>query len=285
VEPTPKSLILDLLSTLRGRPMPVRALVAAAEVFGIPQNNLRVALARLRSARQVERDERGSYRIGDAARVVHDRVSAWRAAPQRLRRFDGRFAGVHTAGLSRSDRAALRRRTRALRFLGFRELSPGLSVRPDNLAGGVAAMRGQLRQLGLEPSAPVFQLRDLDAETDARARALWDTRALRAGYRASITALEKSARRLSQRPEREAMLESFLLGGRAIRQIVFDPLLPEAILPGDGLRELVEVMRRYDALGRECWSGFMRAFGAIPERHTPVNVGAFASALAAGAEA
>src|SRR5262249_42721908 len=50
VQPTAKSLILDLLSTIGERSMPVRALVAAADLFAIEENSLRVALARLLAA-------------------------------------------------------------------------------------------------------------------------------------------------------------------------------------------------------------------------------------------
>ncbi len=47
MRPTAKSLILDLLSTARGGVMPVRALVAAAALFEIGENGVRVELARL----------------------------------------------------------------------------------------------------------------------------------------------------------------------------------------------------------------------------------------------
>jgi len=46
--PTAKSLTIDLLSTLRGGSMPVRALVASGALFGIAENNVRVTLARRR---------------------------------------------------------------------------------------------------------------------------------------------------------------------------------------------------------------------------------------------
>ena len=47
MDPSPRSLILDLLSTLGRSSAPVRALVSAAGLFGIRENSLRVALARL----------------------------------------------------------------------------------------------------------------------------------------------------------------------------------------------------------------------------------------------
>ena len=51
-----KILVLNLLSSLRGRAMPVRALVNAAAVFGIADETLRVALARLLASGMVQRD-------------------------------------------------------------------------------------------------------------------------------------------------------------------------------------------------------------------------------------
>jgi phenylacetic acid degradation operon negative regulatory protein len=55
---------------------------------------------------------------------------------------------------------------------------------------------------------------------------------------------------------RAAMVESFLLGGRVIRQLVLDPLLPEPIVEAAERRALVGAMRRYDKVGHACWRSF-----------------------------
>jgi phenylacetic acid degradation operon negative regulatory protein len=268
VHPTPKSLILDLLSSLRGRPMPVRALVAAAAIFGISAESMRVALVRLCGAGTVERNERGQYRLASAAAPVQRHVAAWTLTEERLVPWQGDWVAVHTAGLPRADRPRLRRRERALQFLGFRALAPHFFVRPDNLKGGVAAARQELHALGLDPEAVVVGVADLDDATDARARALWDADAVRRGYRTTCATLARSVARLDRLPEREAMVESFVLGGRAIRQLVLDPLLPEPIVPAGERAALVDAMRAYDRAGRARWRGFMRAHGA-PHLQTP----------------
>jgi phenylacetic acid degradation operon negative regulatory protein len=264
--------------------MPVRALVTAGEGFGIAGNSIRVALARLLAAGRIERDERGRYRLGTGAEAVRRHVVAWRHLAERTRPWSGAWVGVATSGLpARGTPAA--RRERALRFLGLRSLEPGLSIRPDNLRGGVAAVRAELRTLGLEPEAPVFELCALDAATEARARALWDVRALRAGYRRSLAELERSARRLPLLSEREAMAESFLLGGRVIRQLVLDPLLPEPIVPVDEREALAGAMRDFDRLGRACWSAFLDRYD-VPHLRAPADTripdGAERLALAGG---
>jgi phenylacetic acid degradation operon negative regulatory protein len=272
VEPTAKSLILDLLSTVRGGAMPVRALVASGELFDIAENNVRVELARLAGRGLVERDGRGAYRIALGARAVQEHVASWTRIEERVVTWRGAWIGVHTAHLPRVPRASARRRARALEWLGFRDLEAGLAVRPDNLRGGVAEVRQRLRDLGLEPTAPVFAITDLDDAADAHARGLWDSAALRRDYRELQERLAASEERLPRRSLAGAMIETFLLGGRVIRQLVRDPLLPEPIVPAGERKALVEALRRYDRLGRECWSRFMRSHGA-PYRRSPVNVG------------
>jgi len=271
VSPTAKSLILDLLSTLRGGAMPVRALVRAGRLFAIAENSIRVELARLVGRRLVERDERGSYRMAAGAQSVQSRVVSWSRIEERMTPWAGGWIGVYTAALPRSDRRAARRRERAFAFLGFRRLETALWIRPDNLSGGVVEIRRQLAALGLDPEALVFALGALDPSADARARGLWDVAALRAGYRATRDAILASERRMPRLAPERAMVESFTLGGRAIRQLVLDPLLPEPILPRAERRALGQTMRRYDKLGRACWRGFMADHGAL-NRHSPVDL-------------
>ncbi len=256
--PTPKSLILDLLSTLSRGAVPVRGLVAAGRLFELPENRLRVALARLLAAGAVERDEHSHYRLADGAGAVSDQIRAWRSVAERRRPWSGAWIAVH----GRTGERARGRGPRALRFLGFRSFESGdalrgLLLRPDNLAGGVEEARRRLALLGLAATAHVFQIRELDAASDRRARGLWDARALRASYRASIAALEASAARLPRLAREAAMAESFRVGGAAIGQIVLDPLLPEPLLDAGELDALIAATRRYDRLGRHVWKGWI----------------------------
>jgi phenylacetic acid degradation operon negative regulatory protein len=265
VRPTARSLILDLLATLREGAMPVRALVAAGGLFGIEENAVRVALARLLAAGLVGRDERGRYRAGARATAVGRQIAGWRRLDDAVRTWDGAWVAV-------IGRVAGPRAERALRFFAFRALEDGLRVRPDNLRGGVAAVRERLAALGLPGHAVVGTLHQLDAAREARARTLWDAAALRAGYRHTTAALVESERRLPQLPVERAMAESFLLGGRAIRQLVLDPLLPEALVPAAERAALLATMRRYDRTGRAAWRGFLRTHRVLPEERAPVDV-------------
>ncbi len=271
VAPTAKSVVLDLLSTLPRGSMPVGTLVAAGALFGLAENAIRVTLTRLLTSGLVERDDRGQYRLGARAGAVSRQVASWKRLGDRMRAWDGGWIAVHTGALGRSDRAAGRRRDRALHFLGLRELAPGLAVRPDNLAGGIAATREQLYALGLDTTAPVFVARDLDDATARRACALWPATSLVQTWRTTRQELERSERRLPQLPLERAMVESFLVGGRAIRLLVLDPLLPERIVPARERDLLLATLRRYDRLGRTVWAQFLRGFG-VPHLHAPADV-------------
>lgn len=275
--PSPRSLALDLISTLRGESMPVGALVAAGALFGIQENGMRVALTRLLAAGALARDERGRYRLGPAAEALNERVVAWRSLEDRVCRWEGRWLAVHCAGLPRGRGAAAKRAARALRLLGFAQFARDLALRPDNLRGGVAGVREELRGLGLPARAEVFALSALDADAEQRARGLWDTAALRAGYARSRLALAKSEARLERATEEAAMVESFRLGGRVIRELVSDPLLPEPLVPAAERRALATALRRYDRVGRRIWAGFMARYGA-PHAALPTDGSAVAFA-------
>lgn len=262
MKPRPKSVVLDLLSTLRGRSAPVRFLVAAAEIFDIDSNATRVAITRLLSCGLIERDERGAYRTGSAAAPIIARLNSWRRLDRRTREWDRSWIGATPDACSptKEERAAS---VKALEFTGMREFSPGLWIRPDNLEGGLAAARDSLAALGLPAACPVFAIREFDAAGDARARALWDSETLRNDYRALRAELERSAAALPTLDQRAAMSESFLLGGEAIRRIVLDPLLPDAIVPTDERDALVREMTSYDEIGRRCWAAFLDRFGVL----------------------
>ncbi len=272
--PTARSLILDLLSTLRHGTMPVRALIEAGALLGIEDNNIRVSLARLYASGRVERDERGRYRLGPAVAAISGRLRSWRDLGQRQRTWRGDWIAVHCSRLGRGP--SRRRRERALELLGFREMESGFSLRPDNLRGGLDGAREQLISLATGIDATdtalgrVFLVRDLDPASDLEARSLWDASVLADNCRLSLADLKESETRLPNLPVDEAMVESFLVGGRVLRQLVRHPLLPQEILNPAPLSNLLEAMKHYDQLGRDAWAQFLARYD-VPHRALPLD--------------
>jgi len=254
--------------------MPVAALVEAGGIFGIRAGSIRVALARLLADARIERDGRGRYRLGAASTPIETLVRSWRHLEERTCTWTGAWLGVQVrSGTPRADRS---HSLRALRLLGYAQLSSGFYVRPANLRERPVESRALLGGLGLEASAVSCELHDLDARSQRAALELWDLEALLRGYREMRARLEESAEGLAKRTTEAAMAESFLLGGQVIGQLVQDPLLPEQILPRQERDALVQTMRHYDALGRAAWSAFLDRFG-VRHRSTPQDTRVVAS--------
>lgn len=251
--PNPKNLILNLLLASDGTPLSAADAVGSCALFGIRENSVRVALVRLGSAGMIESAGRGAYRLGPQAAGLAQELSRWRSSESRVCDWSGAWIMVSTGHLGRSDRAALRTRQRALALLGFQELDSTLHVRPDNLIGHAPAIRERLHKLGLEAEAPVFAATALDPELDARARTLWQGEALSKAYRQTREKLEAWMAHAPELEPEVAARECYLLGNEAIRQLVFDPLLPEPLVDVAERRAFTAAVVAFDQAGRNIW--------------------------------
>ncbi len=251
--PTARTLILGLLLASGDEAVSVRDFVIAAALFDIRENNVRVALVRLSGEGLIEAEGRGSYRLTATAHDFAVEVATWRDAESRVRPWHGSYLVVHSGHLGRSNRGALRRRQRALQMLGFGELERDLHVRPDNLDGGPDVVRRRLYTLGLESTANVFVAADFDAKRTASIRDLWDSKALNARYRKQRTQLEAWMAKADTLEDDVAARESFLLGRKAIRDVVFDPLLPAPFVDIDARRAFFRTVARFDQCGQAIW--------------------------------
>jgi phenylacetic acid degradation operon negative regulatory protein len=255
----PRHLILNLLLGAGGNALTAGQAVASCALFGVGENSTRVALARLAAAGLIEGAGHGSYSLGPKAEELAAEVAGWREVERRVCEWHGGWIAVHVGALGRSHRTALRQRHRALGLLGLVEFERGLHLRPDNLAGGVAAVRARLLKLGLEPAAPVFVATGFDATREQRARALWDGRALTRRYLDTRRRLDDWLAQAGALAPDVAARESFQLGHDAIRALVFDPLLPEPLVDTQARRAFVEAVLRFDAAGQTIWKHFLEA--------------------------
>lgn len=262
--PTPKSLILNLLLAADGAPLSASDAVNSAQLFGVRENSVRVALVRLNAAGLIESAGRGAYRLGPQATTVAADVASWRHAEQRVCEWTGAWLMVSTAGLGRSDRSALRGRERALALAGFQSLDEGLHVRPDNLVGHAQAARSRLQQLGLEAEAPVFVATELDADLDRRARGLWSSAKLNQAYERTRNKLESWMASADRLDTETAARESYVLGNEAIRQMVFDPMLPAPLVDVEARRACVQAVMAFDAAGHRIWQQLLPSLRQTP---------------------
>jgi phenylacetic acid degradation operon negative regulatory protein len=256
---TARELVIDFLSNRYPREMSAAEILGVGTALGFTAQSLRMALTRLVEGAVAANTGRGLYRLSPSGEAMRLEVRKWRNLDDLAKPWSGAWIGVFDAGVPRSDRAALRRHERAMRLRGFRELQAGLWIRPANLRDSVAALRDQLRALGLHPAALVVGLNDLDDDSRAKATGLWDTAAMLATYRALADELLASKTRLERLALDAAAAESMVLGRDVIRHINLDPVLPEELMPQRALKNLISTMSDYDQQARQIWRRFMRA--------------------------
>lgn len=257
--PTPKRLILSLLSTPTLETIEVGQLVQWGRLFGIDASATRVAVGRLARQGFIAAIERGTYIIGPQGSLMAQTASHWAEVESRIGPWSGGWIVVHTSHLGRANKTALRARERAFRLNGFAELVSGLWCRPDNLAQALDLSRHDLMTLGLEPAAVVMQVAAMPGIESDDLYALWPREQLEAGYREYIAALAGSQKRIQRMATQDAARETFLVGEAVIRRINADPLLPAQMVDTRARCNLIQQMVRYNDLGRSAWADFLAA--------------------------
>lgn len=280
-----KRLILNLLLAAGGEALAVRSIVAAGTLMGVSENNLRVTLARLVTDQLVEQVGRGTYQLGAAGAVLAGEVAGWRERLKSLKRWRGGYCVVLCSALGRSDRVALGRRLRAFELTGFKELEGELWARPDNLVGGPQRVGERLERLQLVPGqtelearAPVFRATEFAELDERRLRQLWDVAAIEQAYRETRVRLDQWLQGSAKLTPQVAARQSFLLGDAAIRQWVFDPLLPEELIDAELRAAFLASVVRFDEAGQRIW----RALPRTAERSAPRGTGSSGRAAVVG---
>lgn len=254
--PAARHLILRLLTVANNETLSIAEIIRAGRLFAIKENNIRVTMARLAQAQLVEAVDSAIYRLGPKAKKLGADVAAWEHADKRVMTWDSSWIAVTTGGLPRSDRKILRARTRALTLLGFRELDAGLYIRPNNLSGGVKGIRARLFDLELEPEAAVFQASQFDKDRQKKSLALWADMQLESHYEKLSKQLSDWQKTRHTVDNETALREAYLLGDFAIRNVVFDPLLPAPLVDEKARQHFFDTVRQFNTEGRELWYAF-----------------------------
>lgn len=250
---TARRLILSLMNAAGTDEMSVARLISAGRVFDIEDAAIRMAATRLTKDGLLASPDRGLYSSGPRARALRDQVRGWRTIRDRMKPWQGGWIAAPTGNLGRTDRKQLRERSQALRLYGFAEAEPDFWVRPDNLAVGLAALRSELVAIGLDEAAMLLAIGDYSGHGDIDFTGLWDGEALQRTYGAALEAMRRSTAWIPSIGAAEGARETLLLGQAVIRLINLDPLLPDQMTDGAMMAAMIDAMKDYDALGKQCW--------------------------------
>lgn len=257
-QPTPKRLLLSLLSAQGMETITARECVDWGSLFAIEPTAMRVAVGRMVKDGHLKSLQRGLYSIGTQGEVLRQTARRWMNAEQRIGQWHETWLMVQTAHLARSNKVALRSREQALRLEGFALLCAGVWCRPANLVEPLLETWNRLLSLGLDREALLTHVTELHG-TDADPRALWPRRELERGYASLTKTMLGSMRGLATLDVQAAARETFLIGESVIRQINADPLLPDAMIDAAARRTMSKIMLEYEARGREIWTRFQEA--------------------------
>lgn len=253
---TAPELILSLLDSAPQPRLSAANLVAAGGLLGIDAGAIRVAAGRLMKKGVLRQETRGLYRVGDRGDLLHRRVQGWRDVEGQTVPWDGRWLAVLCGHLSRSNKSLLRGRERALRLKGFAWAATGLAVRPANLRLSQPELRRDLEDLGLDPDALLVRLDAEDPGHRFDPAGLWDVAGMERRYADNCTRLERSTAGMAALDVQSAARETLLLGRAVMRDILVDPLLPEAMIDTVLRCRMIDAMVVYDRLGKACWRTF-----------------------------
>lgn len=264
-----RELILTLMDSTRAPALSASYLIAAARLFDMDPGSVRVALARLVREGSLTGAGRGRYALGSRAGTLHSLVKNWSRAEDSLVDWQGEWLTVLVGHLARSNKAAVRGSERALNLFGFAEMASGLWVRPANLARSLDQVRADLLELGLVPGSLCAQICQIAPPERLDPRSLWQTDALAHRYHNNVQRLAESTARLSNLDEAAAARETLLTGRDVTRDILLDPLLPDALVDADARRLMIAAMRDYDSIGKAYWRAFFRQHEAGAQSQNP----------------
>lgn len=251
---TPKNVIVDLLRMTRQHSVSSKSLIDTGSLFGFNANAIRVTLTRLVSNGVLESDARGMYRLAKKTDPISSYIENWRLGEERRIPWNGNaWLACHLP--KKPQRSARSNSLKALNFLGFREGLDNVWVRPANLHYSFQEIDKLLTHLGVETAATLMQVDNISSKVSKRwQHQLWNTKALSFGYREGLEKIEASLKNLPNLNSKEAMAESFIVGGEAIHILAKDPLLPDEIFETHERDELHRAMLNYDEVGREIWA-------------------------------
>ena len=251
-----RHLIVDLLIASDGVALTIRQLLLAANLFEFSDNSIRVAVTRLSSDGIIESAGRGRYQLTAQWQRWASDMRKRKQEMQPIKPWTRDYLAVFTGALGRVDRTALKRRERALRQYGFRELEMGLFIRPDNLAETFEQSFSQLQINGLEPEAVMFRMSHVDANTSQKITNLWHSEALNQTYASISHKIQVWLAQCDQCDVEQAARESLLLGREAIPLLTHDPLLPPPFIDENIRDQFVRDVQQLDQVGQRLWQQF-----------------------------
>lgn len=248
-----RELIIDLFLSSAYRQLSIKQILIAAKLFNLSENGIRVATTRLLNEGVIESVERGVYQLSprscEWAKLILNRKNGIK----QTKPWQQNYLAVFSGTLGRIDRTALKKRERALRQFGFKELETNIYIRPDNLAYSFEKTMQELVLAGLEPEAKISIVQQFDSTTLQHISTLWDTQQLENNYSKYCFEIKKWLNQCTVLPLPESAAQALLLGRETIALLMNDPLLPPPFVNENARNQFAQCVQRLDMIGQKIW--------------------------------
>ncbi len=242
---TARSLLASMLLGTYPPRLPVRALVASAELFGIKESSCRTALSRMVAAGEVTTED-GWYELGSNLAERQRQQDEGRQARRTDWDDTWRLKIVGADRRSPSERATARR---VLTASHYAELREGVWTRPTNLTEDQALI--ELVDRGWHAGVVNF-------ETPPAVGQLWPLPLWQQRADGLIKAIDTLTPGLES-GDQSALARGFVVAAATLRHFRSDPLLPDPLLPdGWNGQELRTRYDRFDLSYRKLLRTFLR---------------------------
>ena len=246
-----RHLILDLLYASPDTTTSIKRILCAAQILGISENGVRVAVTRLNQDNVIQTVGRGMYQLVEK-KFDTTGISLNKTRNMHLSdHWNGQFILVYTGHLGRIDRTALAKREKALAYYGLKELEQNLFIRPDNLGLDFIEFKKNITQFGLDTEVHFFRVNQL--ENEEQIQQLWDIDDLNQKYYEMIQNIEQWFARADQLDLKDAAISALHIGKKGIFLLRSDPLLPEEWANVKIRKDCEIIVQKMEKKGQELW--------------------------------
>lgn len=248
-----RHLIIDLFLSSAYSQLTIKQILIAARLFNMSENGIRVATTRLLNEGMIESVERGIYQLSPSTKEWAKIILNRKNGIKQTKEWQQQYLAVFTGTLGRIDRTALKKRERALRQFGFKELETSIYIRPDNLAYTFDKTCEELVLAGLEKEAKICTIQHFDSKSLQIIPSLWDTQQLEKNYEVYSQDIQQWLFEYANLPLNEAAAQALLLGRETIALLMNDPLLPAPFVNEKARNQFAKNVQLLDSIGQKLW--------------------------------
>lgn len=254
-----RHLVLDLMYASQQATVSIKRMLCAAQLLGISENSLRIAVTRLNQEQVIAAVARGRYQLVN--KKFDSSVISLSKTPQMqlAEVWDHSYLMAYTGHLGRVDRTALAKREKTLHYYGFQPLEQNLYLRPNNLGLSLSALHQHMVQFGCEAALRLFQVNAL--EPMQAYSQLWQISRLNQQYHDTIQQIQAWFSTLPDLPLEQAAISSFHVGKAGIFTLRSDPLLPREWIDVAAREQCEKAVQRIEQQGLQLWEAVFDQYG------------------------